>query len=104
MKHLAIKLPLGYVINLNEESINILDPDAYLQKTIDRLKSIDTKNATRNPFVWWKNEVCLFGDILIYFRDGFFTLHEFLLYLITGSRGNGIRKLYVGGVFEYYDE
>lgn len=104
LKHLSTKLPHGYVINLKEESIDILAPDAYLQETIDRFKSIDTENATRNPLLWWKREVCLFEDILIYFRDEFFTLHEFLLYLISGSKGSGIKKLYVGSVFEYYDD
>ena len=97
------ELPQGYTLDLVDESIEIINPDAYLQETINRLQNTNPKQPIDYPLGWWKNEVCLFGDILIYFDEELFTLHEFLLYMISRSKEDGIQKLYVGGVFEYYD-
>jgi len=97
------ELPQGYSMDLVNESIDIINPNAYLQQTIHRLQTINPSQPMRYPLGWWKNEVCLFGDILIYFDEELFTLHEFLLYTISLSKDYGIQKLYVGGVFEYYN-
>lgn len=97
------ELPQGYTLDLVNESIDIIDPDAYLQVTISRLQTTNPSQPMIYPLGWWKNEVCLFGDILIYFDKELFTLHEFLLYMISRSKDDDIQKLYVGGVFEYYN-
>ena len=97
------ELPQGYSLDLANGSIDIIKPDGYLQDTINRLQNTNPQQPIDYPLGWWKKEVCLFGDILIYFDEELFTLHEFLLYMISRSKEDGIQKLYVGGVFEYYD-
>jgi len=97
------ELPQGYSLDLANESIDIITPDAYLQETINRLQNTNPQQPIDYPLGWWKKEVCLFDDILIYFEEELFTLHEFLLYMISRSKEDGIQKLYVGGVFEYYN-
>ena len=97
------ELPQGYSLDFANESIDIINPDAYLQETINRLQKTNPKQPIDYPLGWWKKEVCLFCDILIYFGKELFTLHEFLLYMISRSKEDGIQKLYVGGVFEYYN-
>ena len=103
LKHLSTKLPQGYVVDLSNESIDIINPGGYLQETINRLQNTNPQQPIDYPLGWWKKEVCLFCDILIYFDEELFTLREFLLYMISLSKDDGIKKLYVGGVFEYYD-
>ena len=107
LDYLKNKLPQGYSMDLVKERIDILNPDGYLQETINRLQTLKP-SQTINPSLpiyyplgWWKKEVCLFCDILIYFDEELFTLHEFLLYMISLSKDENIQKLYVGGVFEY---
>ena len=97
------ELPQGYSMDLVNESMDIINPDAYLQETINRLQKTNPQQPIDYPLGWWKNEVCLSGGILIYFDEELFTLLEFLLYMISRSKENGIQKLYVGGVFEYYN-
>lgn len=101
MDCLQNELPQGYSMNLVNETINIINPDLYLQETINRLQTINPSLPLNYPLGWWKKEVCLFCDILIYFDEELFTLHEFLLYMVSKSKDDGIQKLYVGGVFEY---
>ena len=96
------ELPQGYSLDLANGSIDIIKPDGYLQDTINRLQNTNPQQPIDYPLGWWKKEVCLFCDILIYFEEELFTLHEFLLYMISRSKEDGIQKLYVGGVFEYY--
>ena len=96
------ELPQGYSLDLANGSIDIIKPDGYLQDTINRLQNTNPQHPIDYPLGWWKKEVCLFCDILIYFEEELFTLHEFLLYMISRSKEDGIQKLYVGGVFEYY--
>ena len=88
-------------MNLVDETINIINPDLYLTETINRLQTINPSLPIDYPLGWWKEDVCLFCDILIYFDEELFTLHEFLLYMITRSKEDGFQKLYVGGVFWY---
>lgn len=95
------ELPQGYALDLVDERIDILNPDLYLQETINRLQTTNPSLPMIYPLGWWKKEVCLFCDILIYFDEELFTLHEFLLYMISRSKDDGIQNLYVGGVFEY---
>ena len=95
------ELPQGYSMNLVDETINIIDPDHYLRETINRLQTINPSLPMIYPLGWWKEDVCIFCDILIYFDEELFTLHEFLLYMITRSKEDGFQKLYVGGVFWY---
>lgn len=95
------ELPQGYSMNLVDETINIINPDLYLQETINRLQTINPSLPMTYPLGWWKKEVCQFCDILIYFDEELFTLHEFLLYMISLSKEDNIQKLYVGGVFWY---
>ena len=99
---LKIELPQGYSIDLANECIEIINSEQYLQWTINHLHSIKTPSSCWDALGWWKKEVCLFCDILIYFDEELFTLHEFLLYMISLSKEDGIQKLYVGGVFEYF--
>ena len=82
--------------NTVDERIDIKGHDAYLQGTINPSLPVGY------PLGWWKKKESLFNDILIYFEEEFFTLHEFLLYMISRSKEDNIQKLYVGGVFEYY--
>ena len=95
------ELPQGYLMDPVDETINIINPDLYLTETINRLQAINPSLPLNYPLGWWKKEVCLFCDILIYFEEELFTLHEFLLYMISLSKDENIQKLYVGGVFEY---
>jgi hypothetical protein len=95
------ELPQGYLMDPVDERIDILNPDIYLQETINRLQTTNPSLPMIYPLGWWKKEVCLFCDILIYFDEELFTLHEFLLYMISRSKDDGIRELYIGGVFEY---
>ena len=95
------ELPQGYAMDLVDEKIDILNPDYYLQETINRLQTINPSIPIDYPLGWWKEDVCLFCDILIYFEEELFTLNEFLLYMVSRSKDDGIQKLYVGGVFEY---
>lgn len=95
-------LPQGYSMDLANESIDIINSEHYFQETIHRLQNIKAPSPYFDAFGWWKKEVCLFCDILIYFEEELFTLNEFLLYMVRVD-GDGVgRKLYVGGVFEYY--
>lgn len=98
LKH---ELPQGYSMNLVDETINIINPDLYLTETINRLQIINPSLPIDYPLGWWKKDVCLFCDILIYFDKELFTLHEFLLYMISRNKEDNIQKLYVGGVFWY---
>ena len=102
LSSLMNKLSKGYSLDLTNESIDIINPDAYLQETINRLQNTNPKQPIDYPLGWWKKEICMFCDILIYFDEELFTLHEFLLYMISRSKDDGIKKLYVGGVFKYY--
>ena len=96
------ELPLGYSMDLANESIDIINSEHYFQETINRLQNIRAPSPYFDALGWWKKEVCLFCDILIYFEEELFTLNEFLLYMVRVD-GDGVgRKLYVGGVFEYY--
>ena len=101
LDYLKNELPQGYSMNPVDERIDILNPDGYLQETINRLQTINPSLPMSYPLGWWKKEVCLFCDILIYFEEELFTLHEFLLYMISASKDDGIWKLYIGGVFWY---
>ena len=94
-------LPQGYSMDIMDERIDFLNPDLYLQETINRLQTINPSLPMIYPLGWWKKEVSLFCGILIYFDKELFTLHEFLLYMVSKSKDDGIQKLYVGGVFEY---
>lgn len=95
------ELPQGYSMDPVDERIDIITPDLYLQETINRLQSINPSLPMDYPLGWWKKEVCLFCDILIYFDEELFTLHEFLLYMISRSKDENIKYLYVRGIFEY---
>lgn len=95
------ELPQGYLMDPVDERIDILNPDIYLQETINRLQTTNPLLPLNYPLGWWKKEVCLFCDILIYFDEELFTLHEFLLYMISLSKDENIKCLYVRGVFEY---
>ena len=90
-------LPSGYVLNKTKETIDLLGYFDYLEKTIDRLKNCEVKDIYAT-YSWWHRDVCLFGDILIYFENGeLFTLPEFLFYAMD----EGIKKVYIGTVYKY---
>ena len=97
------ELPQGYSMDPVDERIDIINPDIYLQESINRLQTINPSLPLNYPLGWWKKEVCLFCGILIYFDEELFTLHEFLLYMVSMSKDENIKCLYVGGVFEYYN-
>lgn len=96
------ELPQGYSMDLANESIDILNSERYFPETINRLQNIKAPSSYSDALGWWKKEVCLFCDILIYFEGELFTLNEFLLYMVRVDGDGSGRKLYVGGVFEYY--
>ena len=92
-------LPSGYVLNKTTETIDLPGNLNFLLETHDRLKNIALSPIkTTNVYSWWHREVCLFGDILIYFENGeLFTLPEFLFYAMD----EGIKKVYIGTVYKY---
>lgn len=96
LEYLIDELPQGYLMDPVDERIDIKGHDAYLQGTINPSLPIGY------PLGWWKKKESLFNDILIYFEEEYFTIHEFLLYMISASMDHGIWKLYIGGVYEYY--
>ncbi len=92
--------PSDSILDSDKGTIDLPSDLNYLLETIDRLK-----NIVLNPFKgfnalysWWHRDVCLFGDILIYFENGeLFTLPEFLFY----AKDEGIKKVYIGTVYSY---
>lgn len=93
-------LPSGYTLDTAKETIDLPGNLNYLLETIDRLKSIvlDPFKGFNALYSWWNRDVCLFGDILIYFENGeLFTLPEFLFY----AEDEGIKKVYIGTIYWY---
>ena len=90
-------LPKGYVLDTDKETIDLLGYFDYLEETIDRLKNSQVTDIFAT-YSWWHRDVCLFGDILIYFENGeLFTLPEFLFYAMD----EGIKEVYIGTVYSY---
>lgn len=97
LEELKNLLPKGYNLDTEKETIDLQDGFDFLDETIERLKNSQV-NDIFNTYSWWHRDVCQFGDILIYFENGeLFTLPEFLFYAMD----EGIKKLYVGTVYQY---
>lgn len=98
-------LPNGYDLDPVNGTIDLPDDDRYLVETVDRLRNITLVEARKYkmPYVWWKREISLFFDILVYFENGeLFTLHEFLLFALDQyALDEGIHKVYIGTVYWY---
>ena len=93
-------LPSDSILDPDKETIILPSDLNYLLETIERLKNIvlDPFKGFNALYSWWHREVCLFGDILIYFENGeLFTLPEFLFY----AKDEGIQKVYIGTVYGY---
>ncbi|MBQ2189147.1 MAG: hypothetical protein II401_11410 [Bacteroidales bacterium] len=95
-------LPKGYVLNVDNETIDVSTADDYLHDTIKRIQSISPSLPIDNPLNWWREEVCLYHDIMILdWERNLMTLNEFLLNMITLSKDEENRKLYIGLIVKY---
>lgn len=95
-------LPKGYVLNVDNETIDVSTGEDYLHDTIKRIQSISPSYPIKNPLNWWREEVCLYHDIMILdWKLNLMTLNEFLLNMITLSEDEENRKLYIGLIVKY---
>lgn len=93
------ELGSGYAIS--EDVITANDPRAYLQTVVQHLQKVaGSCQGSDYPLGWWKNEVCLYGGILIAFGDDMLTLNEFMLYAIS-KKEEDVSTFYIGSIFEY---
>ncbi len=93
-------LPSGYTLDTTKETIDLPNGLNYVFETFDRLRNIvqDQLKDIFETYSWWHRDVCLFGDILIYFENGeLFTLPEFLFYAMD----EGVKKVFIGTVYSY---
>lgn len=93
------ELGIGY--SITGDTITLGNPQQHLQNVMQHLQSVSTSCLTSDyPLIWWKNDVCGYGGILIHYGEELMTLNEFKLYTIT-KFNEGITTLYIGSIFEY---